>query len=408
MTNPSDASTSTASADQPSTERPTVTARELTEWLRTAGVLDSASSVATVESARIGEGIGFVGRLDRLALGYDGEAPGAPRSVILKRASDTDGIREMVANSGAYDHEVRFYNELAADSDILTPACFFADSDGASGIRIVLEDIGDDASLDQVAGATREQALRAVKDLARFHAGWWQSERLLSIDWLQLTEGVARKAVDAFREALPRFREEFGAEYPKLDRWARRLLFLIDVDADLTRIPKRFTLVHGDFRLDNILVPPGQPEQPVYADWHGVSIASGARDLVRFMAISMETELRREMHDELLGLYHDTLVKHGVEGYSTRNLGMDHNLGFVHEFAFAVVVHGVSVDLRQNLGDREERWEALEKVIISRLNAALEDQKIGRLLWAAGWLSRFRRLGRRIRGLVTFSRRKQT
>ncbi len=118
MTTPSDASFCAERANQPG-----VTAAELTRWLRSAQRLERDVLVAEFTSERIGEGRGFMGHLERLTLRYDGDARGAPRSVVLKRASDVREIREAIVDFDAYDDEARFYNELAADSDILTPAC---------------------------------------------------------------------------------------------------------------------------------------------------------------------------------------------------------------------------------------------------------------------------------------------
>ena len=60
----------------------------------------------------LGEGEGFVGTIARIRLEANGEAP---RSAIAKFPISVDQNRALGEQLGAYEREIRFYRELAAD-----------------------------------------------------------------------------------------------------------------------------------------------------------------------------------------------------------------------------------------------------------------------------------------------------
>ena len=57
--------------------------------------------------------------------------------------------------------------------------------------------------------------------------------------------------------------------------------------------PKRFALMHGDYRLDNMLFDPDRTRITV-VDWQTVGIGLPGRDLAYFTGTSLEPELRSE------------------------------------------------------------------------------------------------------------------
>src|SRR6478735_6837011 len=85
----------------------------LTAALRESGVLDSNSGVAEVSHETIGEGVGIVGQLARLSLRYEGNAAGAPGTVILKIPSSFPENRAVGDHYDFYQREGRFYQQLA-------------------------------------------------------------------------------------------------------------------------------------------------------------------------------------------------------------------------------------------------------------------------------------------------------
>src|SRR2546426_12822956 len=90
-----------------------------TAVLRQGGVLGCDADVVAVDAGRYGTG--QFGLVSRAELRYDGDAPGAPESVIVKLPSDDPGCRELGVATGAYEAEVRFYSEIAPLSRIDVP-----------------------------------------------------------------------------------------------------------------------------------------------------------------------------------------------------------------------------------------------------------------------------------------------
>jgi hypothetical protein len=82
-----------------------------------------------------------------------------------------------------------------------------------------------------------------------------------------------------------------------------------------------FTLVHGDYRLDNMFFG-GNVSPITEVDW-GVGAGKGSFDLGYFLSNSLTTEQLLRRGRALTKLYHKTLVEYGVKDYSLRQLKND-------------------------------------------------------------------------------------
>lgn len=71
--------------------------------------------------------------------------------------------------------------------------------------------------------------------------------------------------------------------------------------------PERFCLLHGDYRLDNLLFDPDKTSVTV-VDWQTITVGLPARDLAYFLGTRLETSLREKMEPELVKVYH--VVRH--------------------------------------------------------------------------------------------------
>jgi hypothetical protein len=116
-------------------------------------------------------------------------------------------------------------------------------------------------------------------------------------------------------------------------------------------------------------------------------------DLAYWLALSLEPELRRACETEMLSLYHRTLRTRGVRRYPRWLLRLEYRLWML---AFAA---GVVSGLGQ-LDSFAEQGEALEEVLLRRLETALQDAKLSRLLSVPGAWFRFRAWIDRRRGLA--------
>jgi hypothetical protein len=90
--------------------------------------------------------------------------------------------------------------------------------------------------------------------------------------------------------------------------------------------PARFALMHGDYRLDNMLFDPDRSRVTV-VDWQTLGSGLPARDLSYFTATSLLPEVRSEVDDALVDAYHDELLRYGITGYDRETCWRDYRLG---------------------------------------------------------------------------------
>jgi aminoglycoside/choline kinase family phosphotransferase len=88
----------------------------------------------------------------------------------------------------------------------------------------------------------------------------------------------------------------------------------------------RFALLHGDYRLDNMLFYPDAAGVTV-VDWQTLGLGLPARDLAYFTATSLKPELRTSIEKDLVDEYHQALSDYGVTDYDRETCWRDYRLG---------------------------------------------------------------------------------
>ena len=137
--------------------------------------------------------------------------------------------------------------------------------------------------------------------------------------------------------------------------------------------PYPFSLTHGDLRSDNIIQPSAEGGEFCVLDWQLAGKGDPVNDIARWMAQSISIEDRKETEQELLKLYHDKLIEHGVTGYSYK--------AFVNGYKLNLVVILVMFSMTIDTVDRSsDRAKALFHQFYSRLDSALIDWKLEKLL----------------------------
>ena len=326
-----------------------MTASWLTEVLRASGAIEAAT-VTTVEHEPIGVGIGIMGELTRVRLGYDTVEAGAPASVVVKLTSPFEANRAQGIGLGMYEAEIRFYNELAARSSVRVPRSYLAEIDpGSSDFVIVLEDLTGSIVADQLEGMSVAQAEAATEALAKLHASFWQ--KVEDIDWVP---SVVHERIETFSGAWPflwdAFSERFGDWLPAGAIPAGELIRdnYWKLMCKLGESP--WTLLHQDFRCDNLFFGTGPDDQTVTViDWQSIGRGPGAYDLAYILGGSLTIENRREHEDRLVRRYHDLLVGHGVTGYSFDELWTDYRRSHLVNTAVPVLTGG-TMDLANERG----------------------------------------------------------
>ena len=78
------------------------------------------------------------------------------------------------------------------------------------------------------------------------------------------------------------------------------------------------TVVHNDFRLDNMLFSDAPDAAPItVVDWQTVGVGRGPADIAYFLGSSFpEAATRRGCEQGLIAAYHEGLLSYGVTNYS--------------------------------------------------------------------------------------------
>lgn len=287
------------------------------EWftalLREAGVLGGDGLVKNVELKPFGGGV--MTNMVRATLSYTG-ASGAPASMLVKYPSHDEGNLGIVQLTGMYEHEVRFYRDLAPRLlNMSLPGCYFAHIDEETGRFVMaLEDLSavtkPGIALDML---TRDECAAVFHELAKFQAAFWNSSALAGYDWLDPSR--TQRFFDMFSGALDPFLKRFGGDLtsdqvklfervmPNSGKWVRSW-----------RPPT--VLQHGELRAANVLFGTTANAPPVtIIDFQTVRLGPPGVDPAYFMACSLPIEERRKMERDVVKDYHQHLVSAGVKGF---------------------------------------------------------------------------------------------
>ena len=328
------------------------------DWL--SGAL--GHEVAAYEVAPVGTG--QMGSCHRIVL--DGDAA-LPTSVLLKLPSADAGTRQMV--TGAYRSEIRFYTELLSTVDVRTPACLMAtavDDDGR--FSMVLQDMSPAVQGDQIAGCTPAQAHDAAINLAGLHGPRWNDPTLHELDWITLSgPDDASLLASVHGSATDTFLEQLGDAISPQTR--ETLLGCVEVSEawSLARQSERFGIVHGDYRLDNLLFAPDGGDGPAVTaiDWQTLSLGLPVRDLAYLVGTGLSIDDRRAHEREIVEAYHRALTAYGVTDYPLETCWDDYRFAMLQ--GPLVSVFGCAY------GARTERGDAMFAAMVERSCTAMSD-----------------------------------
>lgn len=283
----------------------------------------------------------------------DQDQESLPSSVVVKIASEEPNSRAAGAR-GAYEREVRFYQELAADLPVATPRSYFAAIDvETQDFAIVLEDMHPAHQGDQIAGCDGAAVAQAARNIAGLHAPTWGDERLNDSAWLvppadeQATKLAELK--DLVQMMTPAFIERYDG---RLGTSHINLLQSFAETVDTWAADNRgvFALMHGDHRLDNLLFNPDDPDRPVtVVDWQTLAVRNPVADLAYLLGTSVDAPLRREIEQDTIAAYHEQLVTLGVTGYSLERCTDDYRTQSPHSLLLCVL--GSMLTVQTDRGD---------------------------------------------------------
>jgi hypothetical protein len=267
-----------------------------------------------------------------------------------------------------WEREHRFYAEVAPHMTVRIPAALVNVADPPC---LVLEDLAPARPGDHVAGASPDEAERAIDLLARHHAAWFEHPRLASYDWMpDLRDPSVGLIGPMFEAGWPMFLERYGDELPaRCLRWCEQ--FAGDIPQWIVgHQDDPITMTHGDFRLDNLFFFDDGDVAAI--DWQMCMRAPGQADFVYFCANNLTTDRRRALESELLDRYVDGLHRGGVPADAVTRDGVWQ--GYLEGLVFYAVSFGASL---LTIDPANERGTALFDALVRRTFAAVDDLDAG-------------------------------
>ena len=287
-----------------------VTPEWLTEVLRHGGAIGEDTKVTTFDAKAIGTG--QVGANMRYSLTYEGE-PG-PATIVCKFSSRDPQSAATGVQTLTYETEVAFYRDLAHTVDISRPHCYLASLEsGTANVVLVMEDLAPAEQGDQITGCTVEEAKLAVDEAAKLHGPRWGDPTLRDLAWLDRSStsgGLATMLGMIWDAFVERYRATL--EPVTLEEGAR---LIASIERMRAHEPAALTVVHYDYRLDNMLFAPGSERPLTVVDWQTVQLGLGPSDVAYFLGNAFDAEVRRSCERELVERYHGALLAYEVEDY---------------------------------------------------------------------------------------------
>ena len=282
-------------------------------------------------------GAGLVGDSARINLTY---APGhtGPPSIAAKFPAADPTSLATARMLKLYEKEVGFYSTVAPHVAIRTPAVYCAQWDGETGdFLLLMEDLAPAEQGDQLESCNFAQASAAITQIAALHGPTYGNAALLGLPCVQ-PEPQARAFAAAHYKAAT---EKFCALYA-----GRMEPALLDICAQLgARSSALFSdappagpcIIHGDFRLDNILFDINGGAEPMATlDWQTLAAGDPLVDVGYFMGAGIAPDLRRSHEAQLLALYRAELARHGGPQLSDQAMHEGYARGALHGISTAV------------------------------------------------------------------------
>lgn len=311
------------------------------KWL-SAVLSQSGAPVEVTDTDVAAIGTGQTGATYRIRATYGADPAGLPPTFVIKLPAQDDTVRDRVVIG--YRSECAFYASAVHRVQVPTPQCFYCQiSDDAMDYALLLADQAPAVQGDQLRGCGEQEARLAVVALAGLHGPSWCDPFWLDFPGVAFARPdeagaqgmgeVAKMSADITLEKLgdrmsAEDRETFSAAMGLVAPW-------------LMAEHDRFALLHGDYRLDNMLFDPDHTRISI-VDWQTLGVGLPARDLAYFTATSLDSRLRASIERDLVNEYHRALVGYGVTDYDAETCWRDYRLGVLQAplisalgFAFA-------------------------------------------------------------------------
>jgi Phosphotransferase enzyme family len=293
----------------------------------TPGWLSTVLGVDVSEADVVAIGTGQTGATYRVSAKYAGDAGDLPPTFVIKLPARDDTVRDRVVIG--YRSECAFYTTAADRVQVPTPQCYHCQiSEDASQFALLLADQAPAVQGDQIAGCGVREARLAVTALAGLHGPSWCDPFWLDLPGIAFPrpdEAAATGLGEVAKMSAGITLDKLGDRMSIEDRETFTATMNL-VTSWLVTAPDRFALLHGDYRLDNLLFDP-ECTRVAVVDWQTLGVGLPARDVAYFTATSLNSQLRLAVEEDLVDAYHQALTDYGVTGYDRETCWRDYRLG---------------------------------------------------------------------------------
>ena len=242
---------------------------------------------------------------------------GDPKGYILKVGTNIAERKRWAKELHVFDRELAAYHLLSPFHGKLSPHLYYGTTaDHGSDGFLLMEEIKNTRNIDQIQGLAWNDLRSAVLAIAQVHAYFWNSPALKKAKGLPLHHYMRAHEL---KQNLPRF-----LRWAKLSDENKGLFSTLPdrIPPVLARLKKRpFTLVHGDFRSDNILF---QGKKARLIDWGLSFVGCSAFDIARLAGGSSREPLTLIQHVALFNVWHRELLRNKVRNYPTHEAWQDY------------------------------------------------------------------------------------
>src|SRR4029078_674266 len=164
-----------------------VTVEWLTECIRSQG---DDGTVSTFTATQLGEGVGMMATLNRLTLQYSSGS--GPATLIVKFPGELEANLAVAAQFGLFQREVLFYQRAAGRTAMHTPKIYSAEIYPNAGFVLLMEDLGEMRTGDQIVGCDPDETAAAVDELVKLHSVFWNSVGPPEFDFAPIVDAVGQ------------------------------------------------------------------------------------------------------------------------------------------------------------------------------------------------------------------------
>lgn len=324
--------------------------------------------VDSFSTETIGTGEGFMGQLARVSL----QGRNVPSRVIVKMPTSDPGGRMIGEMMRVWEREHRFYSEVAPHMHgVRIPTCLHSQTDP---YVLILEDLHPLAPGDQVAGPSLEQARTAIDAAAALHGSWFDRPELHELTWMpDISDPMSASVGAMFDMGWPTFLARYQDSLPeRVLRWCESFAPRV-VEWIQTYSTWPLTLIHGDFRLDNMFFHPDGSMTLI--DWQLSMRAPSTTDLVYFLGTNLPTDMRRATQDDLIDRYSRAMRASGVPAEWSDPARITQ--GYAEGCLFYCTSFAASI---LTLDTANERGAALMDALVRRAFSAADDLEAGQRL----------------------------